>query len=104
MPVYNTITFEKYKIYVIADNDNIIWFNAKQICQSLAYKEPKKAISNNVNKEDKIQLKNMNINFHIKQQPNSMYINEYGLYSLLISGKTTRSKPFHKWLTTEVLQ
>jgi len=103
MPVYNTITFEKYKIYVIIDNDNIIWFNAKQICQSLAYKEPKKAISNNVNKEDKIQLKNMNISFDINQQPNSMYIKESGLYSLLISGRTKRAKKFHNWLTNDVL-
>ena len=63
MPAYNTITFENHKIIVIIDNDNIIWFNAKQICMSLKYAEPKKAITNNVDIEDKIQLKNMNINF-----------------------------------------
>ena len=103
MPIYNTITFEKCKIYVIIDNNNIIWFNAKQICQSLEYKEPKKAILNNVNKDDKIQLKNMNINFNIKQQPNSMYIKEYGLYSLLISGRSKRAKKFHRWITNEVI-
>ena len=103
MPIYNTITFENHKIFVIIDNDNIIWFNAKQICQSLEYKDPKKAISNNVDKDDKIQLKNMNISFNIEQQPNSMYIKESGLYSILISGKTKRAKKFHKWLTTEVL-
>ena len=57
MPIYNTITFEKYKIIVIIDNDNIIWFNAKQICTSLDYKQPKQAIIKNVDKYDKIQLK-----------------------------------------------
>ena len=55
MPTYNTITFEKYKIIVIIDNDNVIWFNAKQICTSLDYKQPKQAIIKNVDKDDKIQ-------------------------------------------------
>jgi len=103
MPIYNTITFEEYKIIVIIDNNNIIWFNAKQICTSLDYKQPKQAIIKNVDKDDKIQLKNMNISFNIEQQPDSIYINEAGLYSLLISGKTKRSKKFNKWLITEVL-
>ena len=51
------------KIIIIVDNNKTIWFNAKQICMSLKYAEPKKAITNNVDIEDKIQLKNMNINF-----------------------------------------
>jgi superfamily II DNA or RNA helicase len=73
MSRYNTINFEKHKIIVIIDNDNIIWFNAKQICISLEYKQPKQAISKNVEKIDKIQLKNMNISFEMQQQPDSIY-------------------------------
>ena len=103
MSRYNTITFENSKIIVVIDNDNIIWFNAKQICISLKYKQVKQAIINNVEKSDKIQLKNMNISFEIKQQPDSIYINESGLYSLLISSKTVKSKKFIKWLTNDVL-
>jgi len=103
MPKYNTITFENNKIIVIIDNNNNIWFNAKQICLSLKYKQTTKAISNNVDSNDKIQLKNMNINFSIKQQPDSIYINESGLYSLLISSKTIRAKKFNKWITNDVL-
>ena len=103
MSRYNLINFETNKIIVIIDNDNIIWFNAKQICISLEYKQAKKAIKNNVDKDDKIQLKNMNINFEIQQQPDSIYINESGLYSLLISSKTIKSKKFIKWLTSEIL-
>lgn len=45
----------------------------------------------------------MNISFEIKQQPDSIYINESGLYSLLISSKTVKSKKFIKWLTNDVL-
>ena len=57
MSRYNTIIFEKHKIIVIIDNNSVIWFNAKQICISLGYKDTKKTISNNVEKSDKIQLR-----------------------------------------------
>jgi prophage antirepressor-like protein len=103
MSSFNTINFEKHKIIVIIDNTNTIWFNAKQICISLEYKQAKQAIINNVEPIDKIQLKNMNIGFEMKQQPDSIYINESGLYTLLISSKTIKSKKFIKWLTTDVL-
>ena len=111
MPSYNTITFENNKIiiildndnFIILDNDNEIWFNAKQICISLKYSDPQKAIINNVDKEDKIQLKNMNINFEIKQQPDSIYMNETGLYSLLFSSRTKKAKKFIKWIKNDVL-
>ena len=103
MSRFNTITFEKHKIIIIIDDNNIIWFNAKQLCISLKYKQAKQAIINNVHQTDKIQLKNMNIGFEIQQQPDSIYINESGLYSLLISSKTNKSKKFIKWLTSDVL-
>jgi prophage antirepressor-like protein len=103
MPLYNTITFEKNKIFIISDNENTIWFNAKQVCLSLKYKEPTKAISTNVEKEDKIQLKYMDINFKVKQQPDSIYINESGLYSLLLSSRTQKAKKFNRWVRDKVL-
>ena len=73
---YSTITFEKTKIIIIIDNNNCIQFNAKQIWAALKYKQHKLAIITNVDIKDKIQFKNMNINFKIKQQPYSIYINE----------------------------
>ena len=103
MSKFNTINFENYKIIVIIDNNNIIWFNAKQICSSLKYKQAKQTIINNVEKIDKIQLKNMNITFELQQQPDSIYINESGLYTLLITSKNKKSKKFIKWLTSDVL-
>ncbi len=103
MPEFNTITFEKHKIIVITDNNNIIWFNAKQVCLSLEYKQSAKAITNHVDSNDKIQLKNMNIDFDVPQQPDSIYINESGLYSLLISSKNIKAKKFTKWITNDVL-
>ena len=100
---YNILNFENNKIIVLIDNDNKIWFNAKQICILLEYKQAKQAIINNVEKNNKIQLKNMNINFKIRQQPDSIYINEEGLQSLLISSRTNKSKIIMKWITKNIL-
>jgi prophage antirepressor-like protein len=38
----------------------------------------------------------MNIGFKIQQQPDSIYINESGLYTLLITSKNLKSKKFIK--------
>jgi len=45
----------------------------------------------------------MDISFDISQQPASIYINESGLYSLLITSRTEKSKKFKKWITSNVL-
>ena len=103
MQSFYTINFENHKIIVIIDKNNIIWFNAKQICISLEYINTKQAIINNVEQADKIQLKNMNIGFKMQQQPDSIYINESGLYTLLITSKNKKSKKFIKWITNDVL-
>jgi prophage antirepressor-like protein len=45
----------------------------------------------------------MNINFEMQQQPDSIYINESGLYTLLITSKNIKAKKFIKWITNDVL-
>ena len=95
-----TIFFENNKIIIIIDNNNLIWYKAKLICLALNYKEPKKAIKKYVVKGEKIQLKNININFKVNQQPNSMYINHDGLISL---SRTNQSNLFLKRLRNYIL-
>jgi superfamily II DNA or RNA helicase len=100
IPKLKTIFFENNKIIIIIDNNNNIWYKAKLICLALNYKQPKLAISNNVGKEDKIQLKNIDINFKVYQQPDSMYINHDGLISL---SKTKQSNLYLKRLHNYIL-
>ena len=45
----------------------------------------------------------MEINFKVKQQPDTIYINESGLYSLLLSSRTQKAKKFIKWIKNDVL-
>lgn len=97
----NTIKFENNDINVIIDENDIAWFNANEIAISLGYKYPKDAIINNVEKEDKTKLEN--INYKIEKHPHSIYINESGLYSLLIQSRLEKAKKFKLWITKIVL-
>jgi len=99
----NTIIFENNNINVIIDENDIAWFNANEIALSLGYKYPKDAIINNVEKEDKIKLEDININYKIDKHPHSIYINESGLYSLLIQSRLEKAKKFKLWITKIVL-
>ena len=44
----------------------------------------------------------MEINFKVKQQPDTIYINESGLYSLLLSSRTQKAKKFIKWIMAKL--
>jgi prophage antirepressor-like protein len=90
-------------INVIIDNDNIPWFNGNDIAVALGYTLPKKAISNNVDEEDKTQLEDINTDISIDKHPHSMYINESGLYSLIIASRLPKAKKFKKWVTSKVI-
>jgi prophage antirepressor-like protein len=59
----NIIQFENNDINVIIDENDIVWFNANKIAISLEYKYPKDAIINNVEKDDKIKLGDINFNY-----------------------------------------
>lgn len=99
----NTIKFEDNNINVIMDENNIPWFNGNEIAVILGYLYPKDAIINNVEKEDKIKLGDININYKIKKHPHSIYINESGLYSLLLQSRLKKAKKFKQWITKIVL-
>jgi prophage antirepressor-like protein len=99
----NTIKFEGNNINVIIDDNDVVWFNANEIALSLGYKYPKDAIINNVEKEDKLKLEDINFNYKIDKHPHSIYINESGLYSLLIQSRLDKAKKFKLWITKTVL-
>lgn len=97
------INFQGANINVILDKDNIIWFNARDIIIYLGYKSVKETIRKHIDKEDKIKLRNIKAENKIKKHHHSVYINESGLYSLLISSRLKKAKEFKKWITGDVI-
>jgi prophage antirepressor-like protein len=99
----NYIMFEQHNINIIIDTNDKLWFNARDLIISLGYADVKDVIKQYIDETDKIQLQNINHNNDIKKHPQSIYITESGLYTLVIRSKKPNAKKFTLWLTNEVL-
>jgi prophage antirepressor-like protein len=99
----NYIKFENSTIQVIIDNYDKLWFRANDLANSLGYLDVKDAIKKHVDKNNKIQLKKIEHNSNIKGHPQTSYINESGMYKLILTSKLPKAKRFNNWITNEVL-
>lgn len=75
-------------------------FCAKDVCNALGYGNPQQAVRLHVENEDKGMLK---ISTPGGKQK-STFINESGLYALILSSKLESAKRFKHWVTSEMLQ
>ena len=76
-------------------------FVGKDVATALGYKNPSNALQVHVDSEDKtsylIQVSGSNY------KANTLFVNESGLYSLVLSSKLPQAKAFKRWVTNEVL-
>ena len=91
-----TFIFEGNKLNVINKYDDI-WFRAKTVALILKYSNHRKAIIDHVDPEDKSRLKEINIGSNDSlpltwNDENSIYINESGLYSLILRSDMDNAK------------
>ena len=93
--------YEENEISVIKCNDEI-WFRRKSVAQSLGYLKPLKALHTHVDKEDKRKLSNLE-GVHLYLQSGCLFINESGLYSLILRSKLESALAFKRWVTKDVL-
>lgn len=76
------------------------WFVGKDVAVILGYNEPHKAISRHVDEDDG--MKHPVIDSMGRTQQ-AVFVNESGLYSLILSSKLPSAKKFKRWVTAEVL-
>lgn len=79
--------------------DGKIYFVAKDVAGILGYSNPRKAISDHVDEEDKGVTKCDTLGGN----QNLTIINESGLYSLVLYSKMPNAKKFKHWITADVL-
>ena len=98
--------FVELKIIVI---DHEPYFIGSPIASFLGYTNPRKAIRDHVDEDDRMIMKvpdtqGRNETF-LPYTPNTkiLIINESGLYSLIFGSKMDFAKKFKKWVTSEVL-
>lgn len=75
--------------------NNEPWFVAKDICEILDIKNTTQAI-NRLEDDEHTML-------NIGRQGNTNFINEYGLYNLILASRKKEAREFKRWITHEVL-
>lgn len=77
------------------------WFVGKDVAEILGYSNTRKAISDRVDAEDK--KDGVTICDSIGREQKPIFINESGLYSLVLSSKLPKAKEFKHWVTSKIL-
>ena len=99
--------YEENEITVIKCRDDI-WFRDKDIAKALGYLIPCKAIREHVDPEDRLSLECLTKG-GLKRTPlkneqkSAIFVNESGLYSLILQSKQESAKVFKRWVTKDVL-
>ena len=82
------------------------WFVGKDIAECLGYSNTKDALRKHVDSEDKImgsQNATPSITDNLGRKQFPTFINESGVYSLILGSKLESAKKFKRWVTFEVL-
>ena len=75
-------------------------FCAKDVCDALGYNQTHKAIERHVDEDDGMKRPIID---RLGRTQQAIFINESGLYSLILSSKLDSAKRFKRWVTSEVL-
>lgn len=92
--------FENHEVRSLLLN-NEPWFVGKDVAEILSYSNTRKALTDHVDTEDK--MDGVTIRDSIGRNQKPVLINESGLYSLVLSSKLPSAKKFKRWVTSEVL-
>lgn len=85
----------------LTDENGDPWFVGKDVATILGYTNPRKALIDHVDDEDKTD--GVTIRDSIGREQHPTVINESGLYSLILNSKLPTAKRFKRWVTHDVL-
>lgn len=92
LQVFNNAMFGNVRIIL---QDNEPWFVAKDVCDCLEHTNTTMALQR-LDDDERAKL-------NLGRQGEANVVNEYGLYSLVLSSRKPEAKEFKRWITHEVL-
>lgn len=96
LQVFNNAMFGNVRILM---RNNEPWFVAKDVCDCLEINNSRQALS----RLDADEKSSVILNDGTPGNPEKSVVNEYGLYSLVLSSRKPEAKEFRRWITHEVL-
>ena len=88
-------------IRTMSNEQGEVMFCGKDVCDALGYINGRDAVKKHVDRDDKTTVAICDTGSNYKSQ--AIFINESGLYSLILSSKLESAKRFKHWVTGEVL-
>lgn len=92
LQIFNNAMFGNVRIIL---QDNEPWFVAKDVCDCLEHTNTTMALQR-LDDDERSKL-------NLGRQGEANVVNEYGLYSLVMSSRKPEAKEFKRWITHEVL-
>ena len=91
--------------FVIASHisEGIPWFRGRDVCDTLQYTNARKAIRDHVDDCDVERFANLHKSNPLHPNENELYINESGLYTLILRSKKAEAKVVQRWVTSSLL-
>lgn len=99
------LKYDNTNIHFIEDGIHV-WFKGNDVAGLLGYQRPRNAIADHVDDEDKCTLSGFRCTPVLDATLNDLktwYINESGLYTLILRSNMPQAKTFKRWVTSEVL-
>jgi prophage antirepressor-like protein len=103
--LYNKLlVYNDTNINFIIDTTNIIWFRLADVTDILEYKSRKGVLKNIIDKKYRKHLKDIQTIHEVnRDQGNTIYINESGLYKLVLRSRMKLAKEFQVWIIEDAL-
>ena len=88
------------QIRTMQDEQGEMLFCGKDVAEALGYDQPRKAVERHVDKDDGTKRTLID---SMGRKQRATFINESGLYALILSSKLPTAREFKHWVTSEVL-
>lgn len=101
----SVIKFNGKEIDIVFDTSDNIWFSANQVVTVLEYSDVKQAIKYNIDKSDRVQYRYIDKLFYLNKRvdPQTIFINEVGLYTLILKSRMKEAIKFKDWIVRDVI-
>ncbi len=100
MPNIIPFQFEAHAVRVQLDEQGLPWFNGNDVCTALELANPRDAIAKHVDSDD---VAKRDIIDSLGRAQRASFVNESGLYALILGSTKDAAKRFKRWVTSEVL-
>ena len=97
LKIFNNPDFGEVRTMSI---DGEPWFVGKDVAAILGYAKPLNALATHIDEDDSLK---QGLIDSMGREQNAIFINESGLYSLVLSSKLPTAKAFKRWITHDVI-